>query len=213
MIQPILLALFICSLSQAAVKITVVADSGKKSISPYIYGKNDGIYNNTSDAQKTLFREVGLRLMRSNGGNNASKYNWARHLTSHPDWYNNVYSANWDEIALNIQTHLPECSGFFAFQLSGWAASNTNNNFDDWSYNQSNYWEGVSQNLAGGGVPNVSSGDPQKYLMPWPADSTAGILSHWFGPEGLGLDSQQFQYWNMDNEVEIWYGTHNDIFP
>ncbi len=201
------------AVSQASVQIVVEADSGHKAISPYIYGKNDGVYSNTSEASLTVMKDAGLRMMRSNGGNNASKYNWSRHLTSHPDWYNNVYGTNWDDVALRIQANLPECSGMFAFQLTGWAASNTNNNFDDWGYNQSQYWEGIGQNLAGGGVPNVSSGDPNKYLMPWPADSTAGILPHWFGQNGLGLDSNRFRYWNMDNEVEIWDGTHNDVYP
>ena len=43
----------------------------------------------------------------------------------------------------------------WAFQLLGRVASNTNNNFNDWGFNQSQWWQGVYQNLAGGGVPNT----------------------------------------------------------
>lgn len=38
------------------------------------------------------------------------------------------------------------------------------------------------------------------------------ILDHWFGDDGLGLDQSMFQYWNMDNEPDIWSGTHDDVF-
>ena len=47
--------------------------------------------------------------------------------------------------------------------------------------------------------------------MEWPADSTVAILNHWFGPDGLGLNKNQFLYWNMDNEPDIWNGTHDDV--
>jgi hypothetical protein len=78
----------------------------------------------------------------------------------------------------------------------------------------------VRQNLAGGRVPNDAGGekakvegDPNLYLEDWPADSTIGIIDHWFGTNGLGLDSTKIRYWNMDNEPEIWSGTHDDVMP
>jgi hypothetical protein len=45
----------------------------------------------------------------------------------------------------------------WAFQLIGKAASNADNNFDDWSFNSSQWWDGVNQNLAGGGTPNMAN--------------------------------------------------------
>jgi hypothetical protein len=47
--------------------------------------------------------------------------------------------------------------------------------------------------------------------MNWPADSTVEILNHWFGANGIGLNKNQFLYWNMDNEPDIWNGTHDDV--
>lgn len=148
------------------------------------------------------------------------KHNWRRKLGSHPDWYNNVYDHNWDFASENIQTRMPGLQVMWAFQLIGKAAANKTNNFNDWSYNGSNWWSGVGQNLAGGGQVNPAgggqalvNGNPDLYLMNWTADSTTYILKHWFGPGGLGLDKFQFVYWSMDNEPEIWNGTHDDVMP
>lgn len=56
-------------------------------------------------------------------------------------------------------------------------------------------------------------GNTNLYLENWTADSTVGILENWFGKNGLGFDKSKIQYWSMDNEAEIWSGTHNDIMP
>ena len=55
---------------------------------PYIYGRN-----NTFDKPASFYKDAGLRFVRMNGGNNATKYNWRKKITSHPDWYNNVYGS------------------------------------------------------------------------------------------------------------------------
>ena len=77
----LLLILFISILNSTAqtVNVTVDASAGRRTISPYIYGKN----NNLSDdpaapikpAQWKLMRDAGLRFTREFGGNNESKYN------------------------------------------------------------------------------------------------------------------------------------------
>ncbi|HPE75164.1 MAG TPA: glycoside hydrolase family 44 protein [Draconibacterium sp.] len=217
----LLLIAFKISYSQP-VQITVNANSGKKQFSPYIFGKNNVLpstflNNGTNDEIKKSL-EAGVRFVRQSGGNNSTKYNWRLKLSSHPDWYNNVYANNWDAAAKNLTDKLPGVQGMWSFQLLGKVASNTNNNFPDWNYNQSKWWEGVNQNLAGGGIVNPAGtnkalveGNPDLYLMNWPADSTVGILDHWFGTDGLGYDSTYYRYWSMDNEIEIWSGTHDDV--
>ena len=206
------------------VTVTVDAAAGRKAISPYIFGRNNSLSDNPSKPLSAsdwqFLRDAGVKMFRENGGNNSTKYNWRRKLSSHPDWYNNVYAHDWDFTAKSLEENIPGASAMFAFQLIGKAASNTSNNFDDWNYNGSNWWSGVNQNLAGGGIvdPNGGSvalqdGDPSLYLMDWPADSTVGILSHWFGANGIGLDTTRLLYWNMDNEPEIWSGTHDDVMP
>lgn len=207
-----------------AVEISVDANLERIPISPYIYGKNNSLSSNPSSpvsaSQWNLYRDAGVKMFRENGGNNATKYNWRRKLSSHPDWYNNVYSHDWDYEAMSLQNNMTDAKGMWAFQLIGFTASNADTNFDDWGYNNSQWWSGVHQNLAGGGTVNPSGGsealvdgNPYLYLMQWPADSTVGILERWFGTGGLGLDEEIFEYWSMDNESEIWSGTHDDIMP
>ncbi|HEY8937114.1 MAG TPA: glycoside hydrolase family 44 protein [Cyclobacteriaceae bacterium] len=197
------------------VTITVNASKNKRLISPYIYGKNEFF-----DHPVQFYKDAGLRFARMNGGNNASAYNWHAKLDVHPDWYNNVYPSDWDVTAQNKSTNFPNIQGMFAFQLLGRVASSSQHNFDDWGYNQAQYWSGVNQNLAGGGTPDpkgggkaLVDGDITLFSKPWPSDSSVAILDHWFGANGLGLNKNQFVYWNMDNEVDVWNGTHDWTMP
>jgi hypothetical protein len=195
-----------------------------KAVSPYIYGRNnsitDFIGNPVPANSWQLYKDAGVYFFRENGGNNLTKHNWRRNISSHPDWYNNVYTSNWDYAAQTLQQNIPSAQGMWGFQLIGQAAQTNANNFNDWAFNNSQWWDGVNQNLAGGGVVNTSggsqaqvNGDPSLYLETWNHDSTTGILNHWFGSGGLGLDSTRIRYWNMDNEPEIWSGTHDDVMP
>lgn len=206
----------------AQVTITVNAGVESRAFSKYIYGKNNSLSDNPgsplSNAEWTRIRESGLTFLRENGGNNATKYNWRRKLTSHPDWYNNVYAHDWDFAVQSLQQNLPDAQGMWSFQLIGKAAKTTAANFNDWAYNSSQWWSGVGQNLAGGGTVNAAGGgqaqvegNPDLYLENWTADSTVGILDQWFVKQGLNKNT--LRYWNMDNEVEIWNGTHDDIMP
>lgn len=208
--------------AQTPIRVDIDLTKPKLPVSPFIYGKNNVLpstfLNSGTTEEITRAREAGVRFVRQGGGNNSTKYNWRLKLSSHPDWYNNVYANNWDNAAKNMFEKLPGVHGMWSFQLLGKAASNANNNFNDWSYNQSQWWSGVSQNLAGGGQPNNSGGskasvegNPDLYLMKWTADSTVGILDKWFGTKGLGYDKSKIRYWNMDNEPEIWSGTHDDV--
>ena len=212
----LLFSLTFASIQAQDVNITVDANANRKAVSPYIYGRNESF-----DKPATFYEDAGLRFARMNAGNNATKYNWRRKITSHPDWYNNVYSYDWDATSIKVAANNPEMQVMWAFQLLGKVASSTSYNFNDWGFNQSQWWDGVNQNLAGGGTPNTADpngkalveGDASKYLINWPADSTVEILNHWFGANGIGLNKNNFRYWNMDNEPDIWNGTHDDVMP
>jgi hypothetical protein len=211
--------LMCCAMNAASaqnVTISINATQNKRLISPYIYGRNESF-----DKPDQFYQEVGLRFARIGGGNNMSAYNWRQKLTVHPDWFNNVYGVDWDISAQKINNNFSDIQGMFAFQLLGRAASSTQHNFPDWEYMQAHPgWLGNNQNLAGGGTPNPDEGGPAKvdgnielFSKPWPTDSSVAILNHWFGANGLGLHKEKFQYWNMDNEVDIWNGTHDWAMP
>jgi Glycoside hydrolase family 44/Secretion system C-terminal sorting domain len=223
----LLVSLVLClrqRLDAQNVQVSVNILNNSKAVSPSIYGRNNSLSddpgNPVSGTNWQLYKEAGVHFFRENGGNNLSKYNWRLKLSSHPDWYNNVYPSDWDYSALSLHQNIPAAQGMWGFQLIGQSALTNTNNFNDFGFNGSQWWTGVEQNLAGGGVVNTAggsqalvNGDTTLYLEHWPADSTAGLLTHWFGGGGLGLDSTKIRYWNMDNEVEIWSSTHDDVMP
>lgn len=195
--------------------VSIDAGAGQKTISSALYGRNNTLSHSPSQPLSATtwqyYREAGVRLFRDNGGNNATKYNWRRKLSSHPDWYNNVYPNDWDYAVQSLEANMPGAQGFWAFQLLGKVAATSAHNFNDWGYNFSQWWPGVTNNWAGGGGPTTGTGNPDLYLMDWPADSTTAILAHW--RDNLGVHPETFRYWNMDNEPEIWNGTHDDVMP
>lgn len=204
---------------QAQVEIKLDLSSTPVPISPYIFGRNNSLSNfsfgSISDADKIRIQDANVRILRENGGNNSTKYNWRLKLQSHPDWYNNVYANDWGQQALYTQNNFQGTQILLAFQLIGKAAKTNQYNFNDWGYNGSRWWEGVQQNLAGNGVLNNSGtkakidGDINLYLQDWNADSTTGILPYFFND--LGIKKENVMYWNMDNEPEIWSSTHDDV--
>lgn len=204
--------------AQTAATITIDPTQNISAISPWIYGRNNNVSDDpgapTPSATWQKYNDAGLKFYRENAGNNCTKYNWRLKLSSHPDWYNNVYSHDWNYSANSILTKTTGTQALYGFQLLGKVASNKNNNFPDYAYTQANGPINTTKNWAGGGGDtafggNGGNGDPSLYLQDWPADSTVGILDHWFNI--LGYDSTRLQYWNMDNEPEIWYGTHDDV--
>ena len=214
------------AISLAAIEVRVDSKAGIQKISPYIFGKNISGLNDaeTSDPAKiaaedsTIKRmnEIGFRFFRANNGNNATRYNWRKKLTVHPDWYNNVYAHDWDITAKTIQDKLPGANAMYAFQLSGYAASSADYNFNDWDFFQTNgSWAKSTLDLAGGGVASadgqtaLKTGNYSLYNEEWPADATVAILNHW--KDDVKLDMKRFEYWSMDNEMEIWSGTHSDL--
>ena len=214
------------AISLAAIEVRVNSKAGIQKISPYIFGKNISGLNDaeTSDPAKIAaedstvkrMNEIGFRFFRANNGNNATRYNWRKKLTVHPDWYNNVYAHDWDITAKTIQDKLPGANAMYAFQLSGYAASSSDYNFNDWDFYQTNgSWAKSTLDLAGGGVASadgqtaLKTGDYSLYNEEWPADSTVAILNHW--KDDVKLDMKRFEYWSMDNEMEIWSGTHSDL--
>ncbi|HTJ47939.1 MAG TPA: glycoside hydrolase family 44 protein, partial [Cyclobacteriaceae bacterium] len=217
----ILVFLFISTQLWAQVTVTVDATVTPTPISKYIYGRNNSLSGDPGSSftpEWTRLKDAGVNMFRESGGNNSTKYNWKRKISSHPDWYNNVYANDWSVAATSLQTNIPGAHGMWAFQLLGKAAMTNAANFNDYGYNGSQWWTGVNQNLAGGGTPNTAGGnkalkegDINLYLEDWTADSTTSILDHWFND--LSLNKENFKYWNMDNEVEIWSGTHDDAMP
>ena len=115
------------------VSITIDASAGTTPISPYIYGRNNSLSSDPGSTfviNWTQLKDAGVTMFREGGGNNATKYNWRRKLSSHPDWYNNVYEHDWDLAASSLQANIPSAQGMWSFQLIGKAAKTKDFNFN-----------------------------------------------------------------------------------
>lgn len=216
----------LCGTAFADISIAVDASVGVQKISPYLYGRNIDVISDGVDSDAALLEkendfyskmlESGMYFLRANNGNNATRYNWRKKMTVHPDWYNNVYEHDWGITAQKVIDNMPGVDVMYAFQLTGYAASSTEHNFSDWAfYQEHGMWATGTLDLAGGGEASedgttlIKAGDYSLYNETWPADSTVGIIDHW--RDELKLDMSRFQYWSMDNEMEIWSGTHGDL--
>lgn len=207
------------------VVISIDGNATPHKISRYIYGKNNSTNDDstkaTTDSMWTLINESGIGILRENSGNNSTKYNFHRRVASHPDWYNRVHSQNWDYEIRTIQENAPQVQVMYGLPILGWVGADTEYNFKDWDWyvSHGNKWLNTAQNVTGkGAIPNEDNGknalvdgDINTYLKEWATDSCVGILDHWFGENGLGIDRSKTLYWALDNEPEIWHLTHDDV--
>lgn len=205
--------------------ISIDGNATPHKISRYIYGKNNSTNDDstkaTTDSMWTLIKESGIGILRENSGNNLTKYNFHRRVASHPDWYNRVHDQNWDYEIQTIQENAPQVQVMYGLPILGWVGANSEYNFKDWDWyiSHGNKWLNTAQNVTGKGAePNPDNGknalvdgDISTYLKEWPTDSCVGILDHWFGENGLGIDRSKTLYWALDNEPEIWHLTHDDV--
>lgn len=206
----------------ADVKISVDTKSGVHKYSPYLFGRNTSDIpfqpGKTLDPKaESLLKESGIKFVRLNNGNNATKYNYQKHLTCHPDWYSNIYDCDWDMSSKVMNESFPGIQAMYSFQLCGYVASTKEHNFNDWEFNKSQWGEWCSWPLCGGGEvidldkKEYKAGDPSLYLEEWTPEQTTDILTYW--KDDLKRDMSQFIYWNMDNEPEMWSWTHKDVQP
>jgi len=173
------------------VGVKVDAAAGRRPISPYIYGKN------FVGKDAAVIKEAGLRISRESGGNNCTKYNWRNDMSSHPDWYDNVYKQGWHERAQRYQREFDDMQLLFCFQVMGMVAKTDQFNFKE---QEANPRPEPHTHLCGGG-------DGALFLQPWTAKDTVDILDYWFRPGGRNLDPKRFRYWHMDNEPDCWAST------
>lgn len=159
----------------ADVKISVDTKSGAKKYSPYLFGRNTSDIpfqpGKTLDpAFETQLKESGIKFVRLNNGNNATKFNYQKKLTCHPDWYSNIYDCDWDMSSKVMNESFPGIQAMYSFQLCGYVAASKAYNFNDWEFNQSQWGEWCSWPLCGGGevidlaAKEYKAGDTSLYL-------------------------------------------------
>ncbi len=203
--------------------LSVDAASGRKPVSPYIYGMNF--------ASAALAEELDLPVNRR-GGNSTSRYNWQ------VDAYNTGFDWYFENIAEdnNNPAALPNGSAadrFFeqnrgtgtqtilTIPMMGWVAKSrvashpydcgfkvskygAQQSVDPWDTNCGNGKINNTTNITGNDPTDTSKAADPQFVKDW--------VTHLVSRYGAG-GSGGVRFYNLDNEPMLWNSTHRDVHP
>ena len=199
------------------IAVTVNVLANRHPISPYIYG--------ASFPPSTAYIKTGGVTLSRWGGNNSSRYNWKLNATNlDADWYFENYTWGSASSAAYIQQAVAGgAAPIMTIPMLGWVAKDTtSNSFSVKRYGAqcaTDYWRPDAGN---GVLPDCSTDltgnlptDADTHLLdaPSPGDPAGSVYrSQWI--EAIApLYEKQPHFYQLDNEPEIWSGTHRDVHP
>ena len=225
-------AMTITSPGSTNVTVNINTLANRHLISPYIYG-----INSMSDTDITNLSPSLVRF----GGNEASDYNWKLFTyNAGGDWFFEDFSLGGiDSVAL---TQFAVSSGshmLTTIPMLGWVAKDSENSSNHhWSYSVATYGSQCKTDPnnqdAGNGqkpdchTPITTNASTNAYypLVDTASDCTTGnclyrkewatALASAFGSGSCNVHYTQItscHFYDMDNEPEIWDGSHTDIHP
>ncbi len=211
-----------------AVDIDVLAN--RHSISPFVYGNNDQVISDISDAGYTFSRW---------GGNDASNYNWKLQTrNAAADYYFEDYGGAGDQVQLISQTQNAGSHALTTMAMMDWVAQASG-----WSFSVAIFGAQCSVDPyntdAGNGqkpdcqTPVTTNAVTTAYYplvdtaQECPSGTTDGTscidretwakaLATAFGGGTCPVPYSQItscHFYDMDNEPDIWNGTHRDVHP
>lgn len=204
------------------VAVTVNTLVNRHPISPYIYGAN-------FPASTAYIATGGVTLSRW-GGNNSSRYNWKLNAKNDDaDWYFENYS--WgtpDSAAFLSQAVAGGGSPIMTIPMLDWVAKDTTSR----SFSVEKYgaqcaadpynsdagdgiWPGANCLYGTDYVTNNNPTDANTRLLDSPsASDPAGTVyrDQWIAAIKANYGAQP-HFYQLDNEPEIWGGTHRDVHP
>jgi len=213
-----------------AVNINTLAN--RHLISPYIYGINSTTKSDITNLSPSLVRF---------GGNEASDYNWKLFTyNAGGDWFFEDFSLGGvDSVALTQYTVDSGSHMLTTMPTLGWVAKESENSSNrNWSYSVAAYGAQCKTDPnnpdAGNGqkpdckTPITTNASTGAYypLVDTAGDCTtgnclyrsewAGALASAFGSGTCNVPYTQItscHFYDMDNEPEIWDGSHQDVHP
>lgn len=206
-----------------ATKLSVDAKRNRHAISPYIYGMNT--YSATAE-NTAMWQELALPVARF-GGNHTSRYNWKLDASnSAADWY-------YENFRLTDATNLPSDSAANRFvdlnrtlnaqslmttPMMGYVAKDATecsyrvSKFgaqaatDPWAHH-ADCGNGV---YAGGGlITGANPLDTSLAIQPTFVRDWVTYLKKRYG----AANTTGVRFYALDNEADLWHGTHRDAFP
>ncbi|MGA7909762.1 MAG: glycoside hydrolase family 44 protein, partial [Candidatus Sulfotelmatobacter sp.] len=209
--------------ASASVHVTVDVLSDRHPISPYVYG---GAYPKNA----STITDSGLSVVRW-GGNATSTYNWQTQTdNADNDWYfeDFSYSEIGDSDSSKFIQDVKAAGGnpLMTMVMLPWVAKTAENNNGHWSFSVAKYGAqcGVDPYNADAGnglKPDCSTSltaDPNDAYVPLldqpGSNDPAGSVyrSQWAAALATAFGSAP-HFYDMDNEIDIWGGTHRDIHP
>jgi hypothetical protein len=215
--------------TNVAVNIDTLAN--RHQISPYLYGLNSLTESDITNLSPGLVRF---------GGNEASDYNWILHnYNSGSDWYFEDYSlGGLDSVQMTSFTKASGSQMLTTIPMLGWVAKESGH----WSYSVQKYGAQCKTEPSNSDAGNGKKPDCQTAVVNDPTDAYYPLVDTASNcPAGTSdgttcLDRQTWaqalatafgngvcnvpyspitscHFYNLDNEPEIWNGSHRDIHP
>jgi len=207
-----------------SVNVSIDVFSNRHAISPYIYG---GAYPKDS----ATITDSGLTVVRW-GGNATSRYNW-KLLTYNAanDWYYEDFayseigdgdSAKFIQDVKNAGSH-----PLMTLVMLPWVANSAENGTNGhWSFSVSKYGSQCSVDPFNTDAGNGLKTDCSTALTANPSDANVPLLdqpgsndppgtvyrNQWSAALATAFGTAP-HFYNMDNEIDIWGGTHRDVHP
>lgn len=199
------------------VSVTINTLTNRHLISPYIYGANfppDAAYVTASGA--TMIRW---------GGNNSSRYNWtinAKNLDA--DYYFENYSWGTPDSPTFLSTmSAAGGSPLMTIPMLGWVAKDTTSvSFSIAKYGKQCSFDPYRTDAGNGQLPdcstNLTGNDPtdadvELLDAPGASDPAGSVYrDQWIKAIAPKFGNQP-HFYDLDNEPDIWSGTHRDVHP
>jgi hypothetical protein len=213
--------------TSTSVTVTVNTLSNRHTISPYIYGAN-------FPPSEAYITTGGVTLSRW-GGNNSSRYNWKLNDTNLDfDWYFENYTWNGGGIAApgsaSFITSVVAAGGspIMTIPMLPWVAKDaTSVGFSIKKYGAQCAFDTYRTDAGDGILPGTNCLYSSNYVTgnnptdtevplldaPGTSDPAGSVYrSQWIDAIKADFGTQP-HYYQLDNEPEIWSGTHRDVHP
>jgi hypothetical protein len=205
-----------------SVAVTVNVLANRHPISPYIYG--------ASFPPSTAYIEAGGVTLSRWGGNNSSRYNWKLNAKNDDaDWYFENFS--WgppDSAAFISQAVNGGAAPIMTIPMLEWVAKDTTSrSFSVRKYGAQCAADPYNSDAGDGILPGTGCLDSPDYLTgndpadadthlldsPSPNDPPGSVYRNQWIAAISPRYGKQPHFYQLDNEPEIWSGTHRDVHP
>jgi len=218
----------------ANISVSVNAQANRHFISPYVYGGNGF----TSVSQLS---DLGLPFVRW-GGNQTSNYNWQLHTyNSGADWYFEDFTLGGDDsVQFITDAQTAGSTPLTTMPMMSWVAQSAEDGVNGhWSYSIKDFGAQCSHDPYNTDAGNGQMTDCSTPITTNPVtsayfplldsssqscptgncvyrDAWAQALATAFGSKICSVPNSTItscHFYDMDNEVDIWSGSHRDVHP